>query len=125
MSSRTRTSPPPVPVTGSSVACWRSMDPGLSVRPTGSLGVDLGLAARGVGAGGGGVAELSGLHLGGRGVGDIGPQRRVVDDSQVLRGRLGGDVAVVLARAVGVEDVGDDLLGLVEALGAGDDGRAG
>src|SRR4051794_28544903 len=125
MSSRTRTSPPPVPVAGSSVACSWSMDPGLSVRPAGSLGVDLGLAARGLGAGGGGVAELSGLHLGGCGVGDIGAQRRVVDDREVLRGRLRGDVGVVLTLAVGVEDVGDDLLGLVETLGAGDDGRAG
>src|SRR4051812_37448751 len=110
MSSRTRTSPPPGAVAGSSVAYGWSIGPGLSARPAGSLGVDLGLAARGVRACSGRVAELGGLHLGRRGVRHVRGQRRVVDHGKVLGPGLRGDVAVVLTLAVRVEHVGDDLL---------------
>src|SRR3954469_10278679 len=123
MSSRTRTSPPPEPVAGSST-CRCSTERTVRRRSR-SLGVDLGLAAGGGGPRGGRVAQLGGLDLGGSRSGHVGREGRVVDHGQVLRGRLRGDVAVVLALTVGVEDVGDDLLGLVDTLGAGDDGRGG
>ena len=49
-----------------------------------SRGVDLGLAAGGLRARGGGVAELGGLDLGGGRGGHVRAQGRVVDDGEVL-----------------------------------------
>ena len=89
-------------VAGSSRSCW-------TVKR--SLRVGRGLAARCVAAGGGGVTELGGLHLGGGGAGHVGRELRVVHDGGVLGLGLRGDVAVVLALTVGQEDVVDDLRG--------------
>src|SRR5690348_188300 len=107
-SSRTRTSPPPGSGTGSSGSCWVI---------SGSRGVGRGLATRGVRAGGGGVAELGGLHLGGGRGGHLRRDVVAVDDRGVLALGLRRHVAVVLALAVGQEDVVDDLLRA--ALGRG------
>src|SRR3954447_8256827 len=101
-SSRTRTSPPPLPVTGSSGWC--------AAVSRCSLRVGRRLAARGALASSGGVADLRGLDLGGRGRGQLRREVGVVDHREILRSRLRRDVAVVLALAVGIEDVGDDLL---------------
>src|SRR3954454_2885794 len=101
-SSRTRTSPPPVPVTGSSGWC--------AAVSRCSLRIGRRLAARGALTGRRSVAELGGLHLGGRGRGQLRREGRVVDHGEVLGSRLRRDVAVVLALVVGAEDVGDDLL---------------
>src|SRR3954447_338701 len=100
-SSRTRTSPLPGSGTGSSGCCGK-----LSER---SLGVGCRLATGRVRPGGGGVAELGGLHLGGGRGGHLGRDVVAVDDGEVLRLGLGLDVTVVLPLTVGQEDVVDDL----------------
>src|SRR4029453_14636640 len=84
---------------------------------SGLLGVGLGVAAGGVHARRRGVRGLRGVDLCGGRVGELRRERRVVDDRGVLRGGLRVDVAVVLALAVGQEDVLDDLLGVVVAGG--------
>src|SRR4051795_8527143 len=110
-SSRTRTSPPPESGTGSSGCCGK-----LSER---SLGVGRGLATGRMRPGRGRVAELGGLHLGGGRGGHLGRDVVAVDEGEVLRLGLRPDVAVVLPLAVGVVDVGDDLLRLLVDLAGG------
>src|SRR5918998_2200530 len=109
--SRRRTSPPPGSVAGSSVVRGVVSDR--------SLRVGSGLAPGSLEAGGGGVAQLGGLDLGGGRGGHVRGQRRVVDDGGVLCGRLRGDVGVVLTLAIGVVEIGDDLLRLGVDRGVG------